>query len=203
MKVSHWMTKEPKTVTPAATLSEAAALMSSLHVNHLPVVEGDLLVGILSDTDMRKATHDGPEGSTNAGATLVRDAMRHDVWTVSLDDSLEDALLIIHRRKFGCLPVVDKGRLVGILTKMDLLSAVIEELNIGDVGLRMDVRFPPALPRFEAMQEVFRELGVGLKSCRLTPDPETGKMVAMLRLDTFNGPLVKAALRASKFEVVD
>ena len=84
--------------------------MKKYSVRHLPVVEGPLFVGLITESDLREVML----------PSLVRDIpveqiMIEDPVTVGPNDSLEDAARIIYRDKIGGLPVVDKGKLVGIL----------------------------------------------------------------------------------------
>jgi acetoin utilization protein AcuB len=115
---------------------------------------------------------------------------------------VEDALLIICRKKFGALPVLSGDRLVGIITKVDLLNAVIDVLNLDDVGLRIEVSLPRSLSRFEELAAALEGLSARIHSCIITPRKGTDGMVALLRLDTIDGPKVIAALREQRFEVL-
>ncbi|OGP79993.1 MAG: hypothetical protein A2Z13_06385 [Deltaproteobacteria bacterium RBG_16_64_85] len=206
MLVGRRMTKDPKTVSPEDTLTRAADIMRESRVNHLPVVEGGRLVGILSDTDLRNASlasgllpaAEEPPG----GDRRVREVMKTEVWSLTPEDSVEDALLIICRKKFGALPVLSGDRLVGIITKVDLLNAVIDVLNLDDVGLRIEVSLPRTLGRFEELIAALEGLSARVCSCIITPRKGGDGMVALLRLDTIDGPRVLAALRALRFEVL-
>ena len=209
MLVGRRMTKNPKTVGPDEPLSSAADLMRRFGINHLPVVEeGNRLVGILSDTDIRNISIT-EENSAAAGGVpprerKVREVMVEEVWSLTPEDSVEDALLIIQRKRFGALPVLSGDRLVGIITKIDLINAFIDVLDIDDVGLRIEVVLPRSLERFEEMSRAVRELGVTLRSCLIAPETKgSDRMVVLFRLDTLNGPMVRGALRAKKFEVLD
>jgi acetoin utilization protein AcuB len=206
MLVGRRMTKDPRTVTPDDTLARAADIMRESRANHLPVVEGATLVGILSDTDLRNASlGGGPSfflGETAGRERRVREVMKTEVWSVTPEDSLEDALLILCRKKFGALPVLSGDRLVGIITKVDLLNAVIDVLNLDDVGLRIEVSLPRTLERIEELAAVLEGLSVRIHSCIITPRKGTDGMVALLRLETIDGPRVIAALRAQRFEVL-
>jgi acetoin utilization protein AcuB len=205
MLVGRRMTKAPRTVSPGDTLTLAADLMRESRINHLPVVEGERLVGILSDTDLRNASLASapqPAGEeSTGGGRRVREVMKTEVWSLTPEDSVEDALLIIRRKKFGALPVLSEGRLVGIITKIDLLNAVIDVLNLDDVGLRIEVRLPRNLARFEALIADLDRLSARVHSCIITPRKGAEGMVALLRLDTIEGPRVIAALRDRGYEV--
>jgi acetoin utilization protein AcuB len=205
MLVGRRMTKDPKTVSPEDTLSRAADIMRRSRINHLPVVEKGRLVGILSDTDLRNASL--PNGPSPAGeppepCRRVREVMKTEVWSLTPEDSVEDALLIIRRKKFGALPVLSGDRLVGIITKIDLLNAVIDVLNLDDVGLRIEVVLPRTLGRFEELIAALDGLSARVVSCIITPQKGTDRKVALLRLDTIEGPRVLAALRAQGYEVL-
>jgi acetoin utilization protein AcuB len=208
MLVGRRMTKDPKTVGPDDSLTRAADIMRRSRINHLPVVEKGTLVGILSDTDLRNVSltsdHPSGPGEPQVRDRKVREVMKTEVWSLTPEDAVEDALLIIQRKKFGALPVLDGDRLVGIITKIDMINAFIDVLDIDDVGLRVEVALPRSLERFEELVGVVRELGVKLRSCLVTPETKgSDRMVVLLRLDTVNGPMVRGALRAKKFEVKD
>lgn len=206
MLVGRRMTKDPKTVSPDDTLTRAADIMREFRINHLPVVEKGKLVGILSDTDLRNASlASGPAQGAQTPAdrsSRVREVMKTEVWSLTPEDSLEDALLVICRKKFGALPVLSEDRLVGILTKVDLLHAVVDVLNLDDVGLRIEVSLPRNLARIEELAAALEGLSARVHSCVITPGKGTDGMVALLRLETIDGPKVIAALRARGFEVL-
>jgi acetoin utilization protein AcuB len=206
MLVGRRMTKDPKTVSPDDTLGRAADMMRESRINHLPVVEGGRLVGILSDTDLRNASlasgpMPAPEGTMDRDRR-VREVMKTEVWSLTPEDSVEDALLIITRKRFGALPVLSGDRLVGIITKIDLLNAVIDVLNLDEVGLRIEVSLPATLNRLEELAAILDGLSVRVRSCIVTPQGGTDRMVALLRLDTIEGTKVIAALRAQRFDVL-
>jgi acetoin utilization protein AcuB len=200
------MTRDPKTVSPEDTLTKAADIMRLSRINHLPVVEEGRLVGILSDTDLRNAALEGgplpAAGEAKDRERRVGEVMKTEVWSLTPEDSVEDALLIIRRRKFGALPVLSGDRLVGIITKIDLLNAVIDVLNLDDVGLRIEIVFPRSLDRFEELIASLEELSARVVSCIITPQKDTDRKVALLRLDTIEGPKVLAALGAKGYEVL-
>jgi CBS domain-containing protein len=201
MFVGKRMTRKPKTVSPDDPLSNAATIMREHRFNHLPVVEGERLVGILSDTDLRNAALQG--GEVSGGNRRVREVMRAPVWSLTPEDSVEDALLIISQRKFGALPVLEGDRLVGILTKMDLLKAFVDILDIDEVCFCVDVAFPRSLSRFEELIRLFGEMGVAVRSCIIAPQGEIGALNVHLRVATIDGPAVRKALRERGFEIVD
>jgi acetoin utilization protein AcuB len=117
MYIREYMTPVPVTISSASTLADAWALMQSRKLRRLPVVDDDILVGILSEYDLRGAK------TQHLDRVTVRTAMTSQPVTVSPNDTMEHAVSITQRRRIGALPVVDHGRLVGIITAKDLWIA--------------------------------------------------------------------------------
>jgi acetoin utilization protein AcuB len=203
MLVGKRMTKDPKTVGPEDSLAQAAAIMRQFRINHLPVVEENRLVGILSDTDLRNAALGSGRRAGDVRDRKVKDAMKTEVWSLTPEDSLEDALLVITRKRFGALPVLSGDRLVGILTKVDLLAAFADVLKLDDVCSGIEVSFPKSLSRFEELISALAGMGTSVRSCIITPDNESGRMNARLRLDTLDTAGIRVALREKRFVVLE
>jgi len=206
MYVGKRMTRSPKTVTPDDLLSKAAGILREYRFHHLPVVEGGRLVGILSDTDLRNASLAATPreaGEGQPGDRPVREVMRTEVWSLTPEDSVEDALLILTREKFGALPVLEGDRLVGIITRADLLNAFVDILDVNEVFFCVDVTFPRNLARFEELIALFGGMGVEVRSCIISPQGEIGAVNAHLRVATIDGPAVRRVLRERGFEIAE
>lgn len=205
MLVGKRMTRNPMTISPDDPLSVAAGILRKHRFHHLPVVEGGKLVGILSDTDLRNATYAaspaGGERGVAAADRPVREAMRTEVWSVTPDDSVEDALLILAREKFGALPVLSGDHLVGIITRADLLNAFVDLLDVNEVCFCVDVTFPRNLARFEELIDTFAGMGVEVRSVLIAPQGEVGALNAHLRVATIDGPAVRRSLREKGFVI--
>jgi len=128
MKVEDRMIRQVVTLREEATLREALLTMQKHHLRHVPIVEGDALVGILTDRDLKRATPSPFSGADRETFERVVDTMRvsqimtRNPYTVTPSTPLRDAVKILHDRKYGALPVVEGDRLVGILTATDLLK---------------------------------------------------------------------------------
>ena len=127
--VREWMTRRVFSIGPDARLSEAATLMRRRKVRHLPVVErGGRLVGMVTARDLRQAlfapsVRDGLENLRVVLDSLaVRDVMTRGVISVRAATSIREAARLMHERKVGALPVVERDRLVGLLTESDILD---------------------------------------------------------------------------------
>ena len=126
--------------TPDATLRDVVDLMDLYQVSGLPVVEGDgRLVGIVTEHDVIEAllkpyVHGAPEGGAELGALvrevrgrLVREAMKTPV--VSIDESADvlDAASLMLSHRIKRLPVTSEGRLVGVIGRIDICQAILED----------------------------------------------------------------------------
>ena len=133
--VEERMTRRVVTVTENASLREALALLQRHRIRHIPVVEGEMIVGILTDRDVKRATPSLLSGVSQEdydrvlAQTHVSQVMTRNPFSVTPSTSLKDATKLLADRKYGALPVVEGDRLVGILTNTDLLRAFYESLE--------------------------------------------------------------------------
>jgi CBS domain-containing protein len=115
--IQEAMTPNPTTVETGTTAQEAARTMGSENVGSLPVVDGDRLVGVVTDRDLAiRVLAEGKNGSTAVGEVASK-----DVVTVDPQQSLEEAARLMAQHQLRRLPVVEEdGKLVGILAQADL-----------------------------------------------------------------------------------
>jgi len=112
VKVEELMTRDPATLRPESTCTEAAALMKSKDCGSLPVVKDGKLVGIVTDRDIVLRVVAGKKDPTRIA---VSEIMTPGPTTVSPDMKAEDASKLMSEKQVRRLPVVENGRLVGIL----------------------------------------------------------------------------------------
>lgn len=131
--LSTIMTTELVTVHPSTSLYRARELMNEKKIRHLPVVSDDgRLVGLLTQSDVLAATDSilkDRDAQLDVAHFPVEDAMVTDLDTVPSSASLRLAALYLERHKIGCLPVVDEGKLVGIVTDTDFVGVAINLLE--------------------------------------------------------------------------
>ncbi|HJX14964.1 MAG TPA: CBS and ACT domain-containing protein [Candidatus Deferrimicrobiaceae bacterium] len=203
MYVGRRMTREVIALSPEDTIRDANRILQENRIHHLPVVEGEELVGIVSDSDIRKwilreeMVDEGGAASRRTGS--VGEIMTRDVITVSPGDTIEDALLILHRRRFGALPVVEGRKLVGIVTKADILAAFIDTLSIEGIGVRIEVILPQSANSLLRLIQKLAEMQVEIRSLVLSPYGQ--EFAAFLRIGTIDVATVKTRLRGYGFKV--
>jgi acetoin utilization protein AcuB len=203
MYVGKRMTRNVHTVAREDTLKFASHLLKEYRIHQLPVVDNGELVGFLSGTDIRNSTFE-TSTVTGTGKILVKnktveEIMTRDVVTVSPEDTVEDALLIIHKRRLGALPVVEGRKLVGIITKRDVLAAFCDTLRIEEPGVRIEVILQPGESDLIHLIRRITELNVEIRSLILSPSP--GGFVAFVRVSTIDAGGVRKSLRDSGFTV--
>jgi CBS domain-containing protein len=116
MRVVEIMKKRVETVAPEASSEEAWNRMQIRKVHHLVVARGSEVIGVLSDRDLG-----GMRGATYRVGRDVADVMTPSVVTARPDTTLREAANLLRGRTIGCLPVLEKEKLVGIITTSDLL----------------------------------------------------------------------------------
>ena len=149
MRVRDVMTKAPLSIDPEAAVGTALDLMRTKHVRHLPVVdESGALVGLVTDRDLRHAalapavqeflSVRAHRMARQLNATLeslrVRDVMTWAVVTTTPDTPVLFAALIMFESRVGSLPVLEGGRVVGLLTEQDVLKALMVEGKVAEFG---------------------------------------------------------------------
>ena len=134
MKVKNCMQKNLVSIGKEALLQEAGALMKSHSIRHLPVVEEGNLVGFITESDLRQYSFPSKEKEIRVHEVMVLNPI-----TVNVNASIEKAARLIHDYKIGGLPVLDKKKLVGIITIIDLLNAFISMMGLLRDSARLDV----------------------------------------------------------------
>lgn len=136
MEIQKWMKSPVHCVKPLDSILHAREIMEAHRINELPVVAGGRLVGIITDRDLRAAfpsVFDSPPLGghkphvpvTNPKAVTVEMVMTTNVITMAPHDSIAEAARLMRRERLGAVPIVDHDKLVGIITRSDVLDAFV------------------------------------------------------------------------------
>lgn len=129
------------TAPPTASVLEVARIMTNARVGAIPIVEGERVVGIFSERDlMTRIVVDGRDPQR----VLVSEAMTHDVLTATPDDTRSECLERMRKARCRHLPVLERGRLIAVLSMRDLLRDEIEEQDEEIRGLRAYLHQTPS-----------------------------------------------------------
>jgi acetoin utilization protein AcuB len=137
MRIASWMKHPVITVKPHDSARHAREVMEKHRINQLPVVVDGRLVGILTDRDLRDAFPSvfesaepfarRPRRSAADPATIpIEDVMTSAVLTLAPAAFVADAARLMRRERIGAIPIVEGARLVGILSRSDVLDAFVE-----------------------------------------------------------------------------
>lgn len=131
IRVADWMTETVLAMETFDSIAIARQLMAKHRVNQLPVLDNDHLIGIVTDRDIRDAYPTSmmidrtEEIDRFAEKITVEEVMTHDVFIVRPETPLATAVGLLRRHRIGSLPVLKNGKLVGIITRSDILDFVL------------------------------------------------------------------------------
>jgi acetoin utilization protein AcuB len=191
------MIENPITIKPNASVAEAIELMKTNSIRHLPVVTtGNKLQGFLTLADMKQGLIPSMLGDISMDDLMIKNPI-----TVSPDDDIEFAAQLIYNHKIGGMPVVKKGRLVGIVTATDMLRTFIDMMGILSTTSRIDVVLGDQPAAFKKATQIINDNGGDIINVRMTPQRK-GKRVYYFRLSACKTQVIKKALESGRFEVL-
>lgn len=201
MLVRARMTRDVVLASPKTTLAEALNLLRGHNFRHLPVVEDEHLVGLVSDRDLRMAMPPiWAEAREELRAALddktLGDVMTTEIISVPPDTPIEEAAKLLYEHHIGCLPVLEEDRLIGILTETDILRSYVELFGVGEPSSRIEIHMPN---RPGELARVVRMIGIERKvniTGMVVPPTSGERSSAIMHVQTVNpGPIVEALRR--------
>ncbi len=198
MFVRKWMSTDVVTIDENATLSEAIHTLKRNNIRRLPVMSGEKLVGIVSDRDLKEAS---PSKVTSLdiwevhylmSKIKIKDIMKKDPITISPDDTIEKAAILMFDNKIGGLPVLDNEKLVGILTEQDVFNALINITGARIPSFRITLTIPDAPGSIKEVCDKMREFEFKCISILTTKQGvEEGKREVIIRFHAEDAMLDK------------
>ena len=190
-------------------MKKAMDLLKEHQIRHLPVLkDGERLVGILSEHDIKQAS---PSPATALeireiyyllDKIKVKQIMTRRPYTISSRAPIEEAALIIREKKIGCLPVVDDGKLVGILTETDIIDSFIEAMGVNGPGYRLELVLQNRPGKLLELLKLLKDFEANVVSVATAAHEDPGKIINVLRIEARNYKVVKAAIRKSGFDIL-
>jgi len=210
MLVEKRMKAHPITVGPGDSFRHAMSLIRQRGIRHLPVVEHDRLVGIVTDRDLRQAS---PSPATSLEIhelhyllekVTVRDIMTSPVLTVTPETPIEEAARIMLEHRIGCLPVLRRTTLVGIITETDILGAFVDLMGVQSRQTRLELVLEDRAGAFLDVCRIIQGQGgdiASVVSATATLDG-TQKKVMLFRLEGVSVASLVSDLEASGHTVL-
>jgi len=211
MLIKDRMTKHPLTISEDESIAETHRYMQDQDVRHLPVLNkaGDM-VGLVAESDLLKAQ---PSAVTSLSMweihylldrVKVKDVMVREVITTTEDCPIEDAAQHMLEHKISCLPVVRKGKLVGIITETDLFRVFLEMFAARQKGLRITMEVPDRAGEFAKVTTAIASQGgyISASGAFLSENPTRAGMVMKVR-NVDRKMLLDALSQIEDLKVVD
>ena len=210
MLVCERMSRHPVTVRDDVSITEALKVMRENQVRRLPVLDGEgRMVGIVSEKDLLYAS---PSPATSLSIYELHHMLTHlkvselmttEVRTVAPDIPLEEAARIMADTKLGGLPVMENGKLVGIITETDIFKVFLELLGAREKGLRLTIESPERKGEIARLTTEIARLGGNILALGtfLGDDPTTG--VVTVKIEDVPLEQIEAASEEMDLELLD
>lgn len=204
MLVEEIMSREIATLAPDNSIREAMALMKERGIRHLPIVDGTRLAGIISERDIKAAAPSILQGDAAWEEaewlqSPVRRIMRENPVIVHPLDSVADAAHLMYQHKIGCLPVVSRDKLVGIVTETDILRCLVELMGVHKPGSLFEVIVPDRPGTLARVASIIKDHGVNITSVLTTQAREPNKKVLVFRVELKDPRPILEDIRAAGY----
>ena len=208
MKIRNFMTTNVIAVSEDTSLHDAKKIMKAHKIRRLPVLKKDKLVGLVTERMLLEAS---PSPATALSIhelhyllanMTVRDIMVKNPHVVSPDMPAEEAMELGQEMGYGGFPVVENGKMVGIVTESDIVRIMTRVLGVREKGVRIDIR---ASKEFGNMQQIMKVLDahrtVLLSIMTLPPKEEYEHWLIVLRLKGESTNSLVKELKSAGFNV--
>jgi acetoin utilization protein AcuB len=197
MLVNKIMSENLVTIAPDKRVGQALKLMQQHSIRHLPVVQDDRLVGWITSRDLREVLL-----ASMLEKITVEDVMLKNPITVTPETPVEEAARLVYDHKIGGMPVLSAGKLVGVITLMDLISAFLSMLGLLRTSSRLDLLLEDKPEVLEEASRLINEAGGRVINVALGPSKE-GKRPYYFRLIKCDVQPIIEALKEHDFTVLD
>ncbi len=176
MLVKLWMTEEVITITPSQSIAEADQLLATHNLRRIPVLAGQQVIGIVCDSDIMKAKPSILDPTAEItederfSSLQVQHIMTDNPVTVAPDAPIEDAAFKMRRHKIHSIPVVNKGRLVGIITETNIFNAFLEIFGTDSQGTRIELLVEHNREHFHQMLDAFKQYHMDILTITVYPE---------------------------------
>lgn len=209
MQVGQVMTRKVITAGPDDSLKTISGLMLKHRIAHVPIVDRGKLIGIISDRDFRTFITPTKKGTKQKKAHKdplalnARDVMTTAVITADTGMNVADAVKLMLRLKIGALPVLDRGRVSGIITKDDLLGVFMEMLQALTQSSSLYVELMDEIEDCEAVFSALKKHKVSVLSYSATPKAADHRQICHFRLSLCPIKEIVSDLRKKGVKVVE
>ena len=207
MDVQSYMSTDLVTIQPSTKIIEALDLMKEHKIHRLPVVQGETIVGLITEGIIERSTPssmtslDMHEVNYLLNKTTVSDIMEKRVVTINKEALLEEAAVTMRENGISVLPVVEPGnRLIGIITEKDIFSAFIDVLGYYTPGVRVVVNIHEDKKGvLEDLTDIFSEENINIQ--QIATYRKMGFVQVVIQLESKDVEGVRARLEEHGYEI--
>ena len=196
MLVRDCMTTKPISVHPESDPLAALGLCKSAHIRRLPVVNAeDQVIGIVTRNMLEIFLSKAPSPGVMKRQHSIAQVLVEPVITVSPEYPLEEAARLMVANKIGSLPVVEDGKLVGIITETDIFKQFVDILGGQADAIRVTVVIPDAPGALAKVVNAVAALQGNIRSVILIPNPAPGTRAVTLWIDEIDRDALATAIQ--------
>lgn len=199
MKIKDIMTWNVVTVSSDTPIMEARKIMETHKIRRMPVIDRGKLVGIVT---IDRIIGVGPSPATSLSIwemnyilakMKVKEVMQKEVYTIDPEMSIERAVAYGQKNRAGILPVLENGKVIGVVTSTDFALKVLNPaLGIGKPGVRVNIENCNQAAQIKTVMDIVDKLGLKIVSAHTMPPAEETPSGFSLHVDSEDaGPLVK------------
>jgi len=203
------MTRNVKTVEMGTSINESFSLMKENKIRRLPIVESGKVIGIITLSDLNKAA---PSAATSLSIhelnyllakTRIKDIFpkQQKIITIGPENYIESAAKLMRNNRISGLPVVENGKLVGIVTETDIFAAFIDILGVNKEHSRIDLYTSDRPGTIAAITGVIAKLGKNILNTVVYFDSQKGQYRMIIRIEELDCHDVVEELKKSGYEV--
>lgn len=207
MRTRDIMTTNVVTVNEKTSLIDAQRIMEAHRIRRLPVMKRDKLVGLVTK---HKLLEVAPSPATSLSKwelnylldkLTVKEIMVKNPCTISPDTPVEEALRMGREKGYGVFPVVEDGRLVGVVTESDIVRLMTEALGVTEKGTHLEIKIPHMNGNMQKILKILDQNKIGLLSLVTFNGAEDGEATIALRLERKDTKPIAKELESSGFHI--
>jgi len=207
MFVKNKMTANPITISPDQTIPDAHEIMTKNNIRRLPVVKDGKLVGVVSNLDITRAT---PSMATSLSIneltyilakTKISKVMTKNPITISPNALLEEAAILMRDNSVSFLPVVENGKLVGIITESDIFDSFIELLGFREKGTRLTIEVDDAPGIMSHLAGIFAIHGANITNVAVYHGTG-GKSAIVVGINSYDTEEIEKEIEAHGYKII-
>jgi acetoin utilization protein AcuB len=206
MIVEEIMKTDVAVLFPTDTIADAIRLMDTRKIRHIPIIDQDRhLQGLVTIAKIREATpsifhaNEHPEDLIKPLETI----MEKSVITGHPLDFVEEAAGLFYEHKISCIPIINDGKLIGIVTETDLLRTMVELTGAHQPGSQIEIKVPNLAGVLSEITAVIKKRNANILSVLVYPDKKDDRFkILVLRVQTMNPTALIQELKQAGHQVL-